>query len=73
MVRGLVANLSLTLPAVLVVAAITIVSNAARSSLYVANLFGFRVDDGQALGWFAKLELNLLSSSLASPSLLPRC
>ncbi|HEX9210003.1 MAG TPA: patatin-like phospholipase family protein [Bradyrhizobium sp.] len=58
-VRGLVANLSLTLPAVLIVAAITILSNAARSSLYVPNLFGLRVDDGQALGFFAKLGAEL--------------
>ena len=58
-VRGLVANLSLTLPAVLIVAAITILSNAARSSLYVPNLFGLRVDEGQALGFFAKLGAEL--------------
>ncbi|WP_426613594.1 patatin-like phospholipase family protein [Bradyrhizobium sp. McL0616] len=58
-VRGLVANLSLTLPAVLIVAAITILSNAARSSLYVPNLFGLRVDDGQTLGFFAKLGAEL--------------
>ncbi len=73
-VRGLVANLSLTLPAVLVVAAITIVSNAARSSLYVPNLFGFRVDDGQALGWFAKLGVELafilLGVAIAAAALL---
>lgn len=54
-VRGLVANLSLTLPVVLFVAAVTIISNGARSSLYVPNLFGLRVDEGAALGFFAKL------------------
>ena len=66
-VRGLVANLSLTLPAVLIVAAITILSNAARSSLYVPNLFGLRVDDGPALGFFAWLgaELSFIFAGVA--------
>ena len=45
-VRGLVANFSLTLPFVLLLAAITAASNPARSCLYAANFFGFRVDDG---------------------------
>jgi hypothetical protein len=45
-VRGLVANLSLTLPVVLVLAAITIASNPARSSLYIANFFGLHVENG---------------------------
>jgi len=54
-VRGLVANLGLTLPAVLLVAAITVLSNAARSSLYVANLFGLSVEDDQLFGPFAWL------------------
>lgn len=56
-VRGLVANLSLTLPAVLLVAAITVVSNAARSSLYVPNFFGFSVEDSELFGSFAWLGL----------------
>ena len=42
-VRGLVANLGLTLPVLLVLAAITVLSNQARSCLYVGNFFGFRV------------------------------
>jgi hypothetical protein len=45
-VRGLVANLSLTLPVVLLLAAMTVLSNPARSSLYVANFFGFDVGSG---------------------------
>ena len=45
-VRGLVANLSLTLPVVLFLAALTVLSNPARSSLYVPNFFGFRVGSG---------------------------
>lgn len=49
-VRGLVANLSLTLPVVLLVAVITILSNAARSSLYTTNFFGLSVDDTHNLG-----------------------
>jgi hypothetical protein len=44
-VRGLVANVSLTLPLILLLAAITIGSNPARSCFYVANLFGIGVDD----------------------------
>jgi hypothetical protein len=43
--RGLVANFGLTLPFVLLLAAITAGSNPARSCLYAANFFGFRVDD----------------------------
>ena len=39
-VRGLVANLALTLPVVLILAAITIWSTPLRSCLSVANLFG---------------------------------
>jgi hypothetical protein len=54
-VRGLVANLGLTLPAVLCVAAITVLSNAARSSLYVANFFGLSVEDDQLFGPLAWL------------------
>lgn len=50
-VRGLVANLSLTLPVVLLLAALTVFSNPARSCLYTANLFGVGVKDGRAL-WF---------------------
>ena len=42
-VRGLVANLGLTLPVVLFLAALTALSNPARSALYVPNFFGFRV------------------------------
>jgi hypothetical protein len=56
-VRGLVANLSLTLPVVLVLAAITVLSNAARSSLYVANFFGFGVDDVHPLSFLGDLPL----------------
>jgi len=46
-VRGLVANLSLTLPVVLFLATLTVLSNPARSSLYVPNFFGFRVGSGK--------------------------
>src|ERR1700676_1244942 len=42
-VRRLVANLGLTIPVVLFLAALTVLSNPARSSLYVPNFFGFRV------------------------------
>ncbi|RXH24702.1 cell division protein [Bradyrhizobium nanningense] len=56
-VRGLVANLSLTLPVVLLVAVITILSNAARSSLYTTNFFGLSVDDSQSLGPLSSLGL----------------
>jgi Patatin-like phospholipase len=42
-VRGLVANLSLTLPVVLVLAAVTVWSTPLRSCLAVANLFGVDV------------------------------
>jgi hypothetical protein len=56
-VRGLVANLSLTLPAVLLVAVITILSNGARSSLYTPNFFGLSVEDARTLGPFAYLGL----------------
>jgi hypothetical protein len=45
-VRGLVANLSLTLPVVLALAAITVASNPGRSCLYAANFFGIPVDGG---------------------------
>ena len=45
-VRGLVANLSLTLPVVLLLAAITVASNPGRSCLYAANFFGIPVDGG---------------------------
>ena len=41
-VRGLVANLSLVLPIVLLLAAITVLTNPARSCLYNPTLFGFR-------------------------------
>jgi hypothetical protein len=43
--RGLVANFSLTLPVVLLLAAMTVLSNAARSSLYVPNFFGLDVNN----------------------------
>ena len=56
-VRGLVANLSLTLPVVLVLAAITVLSNAARSSLYVANFFGFGVGDTHLFSFLGDLPL----------------
>ncbi len=56
-VRGLVANLSLTLPVVLLVAVITILSNAARSSLYTTNFFGLSVDDTSNLGPLSSLGL----------------
>jgi len=56
-VRGLVANLSLTLPVVLLVAVITILSNAARSSLYTTNFFGLSVDDNHILGPLSSLGL----------------
>ncbi len=46
-VRGLVANLSLTLPVILLLAAVTVFSNPARSCLYAANLFGVGVGDGK--------------------------
>ena len=46
-VRGLVANLGLTLPVVLFLSALTVLSNPARSSLYVPNFFGFRVGSGK--------------------------
>ena len=42
-VRGLVANFGLTLPFVLLLAAITVASNPARSCLYAADFFGLRV------------------------------
>src|ERR1019366_3681928 len=48
-VRGLVANLSFTVPVVLLLAAITIGSNPARSCLYAANFFGLRVDDSSLI------------------------
>jgi predicted acylesterase/phospholipase RssA len=56
-VRGLVANLSLTLPLLLVLAAITVLSNAARSSLYVANFFGFGVGDTRLFSFLGDLPL----------------
>ena len=43
--RGLVANFGLTLPFVLLLTAITVASNPARSCLNAADFFGFRVDD----------------------------
>jgi hypothetical protein len=45
-VRGLVANVGFALPIVLLLAALTILSNPARSCLYAPNLFGFSVRDG---------------------------
>jgi patatin-like phospholipase len=48
-VRGLVANVGLTLPFVVLLAAITAASNPVRSCLYTANFFGFRVDDGSLI------------------------
>jgi Patatin-like phospholipase len=48
-VRGLVANLSLTLPVVLLLAAVTVGSNPARSCLYAANFFGLRVNGDSPL------------------------
>jgi Patatin-like phospholipase len=57
-VRGLVANFSLTLPVVLLLAVVTVLSNQARSCLYAGNFFGFRVGSDrlfEALGdsWIA--------------------
>jgi predicted acylesterase/phospholipase RssA len=45
--RGLVANLGLTLPVVLLLAALTIFSNPARSCLEVANFFGVELAASQ--------------------------
>jgi predicted acylesterase/phospholipase RssA len=44
-VRGLVANISLTLPVLLLLAAVTTWSTPLRSCLYVANLFGLDVGE----------------------------
>ena len=54
-VRGLVANVGLTLPIVLVLAVITIMSNPARSALYAANVFGVSVNsDCDRLHWISE-------------------
>ncbi len=50
--RGLVANLSLTLPVVLLLAALTVLSNAARSSFYVPNFFGLNVNNEKQFSSF---------------------
>ena len=68
-VRGLVANLSLTLPVVLLLAALTILSNPARSSLYARNLFGLRVDNEHLFsflgGFGSKFGFTLAGLALA--------
>lgn len=54
-VRGLVANVGLTLPIVLVLAIVTIMSNPARSALYAANVFGVSVNnDCDRLHWISE-------------------
>ncbi|MBW7971344.1 patatin-like phospholipase family protein [Bradyrhizobium sp. BR 10289] len=63
-VRGLVANLSLTLPVVLFVAVITVLSNASRSSLYTTNFFGLSVDDSAVLGPLASLLWGVFTALL---------
>jgi hypothetical protein len=55
-VRGLVANLGLTLPIVLLLAAVTIASNAARSCIYATNFFGLRVDQSGVLASLFKTQ-----------------
>ncbi|WP_375415258.1 patatin-like phospholipase family protein [uncultured Bradyrhizobium sp.] len=62
-VRGLVANLSLTLPVVLLLVAVTIMSNPARSCLYVANLFGIDVGERNPF-WFLSGWLPFLPARL---------
>ncbi|MGY8633666.1 cell division protein [Bradyrhizobium sp. 14AA] len=59
-VRGLIANIGLTLPAVLLLAAVTIWSTPLRSCLTVANFFGIDIADGASpqcelhhFGWIA--------------------
>ena len=58
--RGLIANIGLTLPAVLLLAAVTIWSTPLRSCLTVANFFGVDLADGASpqcelhhFGWIA--------------------
>ncbi|WFU41934.1 cell division protein [Bradyrhizobium sp. CB82] len=54
-VRGLVANVGLTLPIVLLLAVVTIISNPARSALYAANVFGVSVNnDCDRLHWISE-------------------
>jgi hypothetical protein len=55
-VRGLVANLSLTFPVVLLLSAVTIASNGARSCIYATNLFGLRVDENSPLASLFKTQ-----------------
>ncbi|MBR0718176.1 patatin-like phospholipase family protein [Bradyrhizobium liaoningense] len=55
-VRGLVANIGFALPVVLLLAAITIFSNPARSCLYAPNLFGVAVRDGQIFSFLGNHE-----------------
>ncbi|WP_247431706.1 patatin-like phospholipase family protein [Bradyrhizobium sp. 44] len=50
-VRGLVANVGFALPVVLLLVALTIFSNPARSCLYAPNLFGVNVLDGQVFSF----------------------
>jgi hypothetical protein len=79
-VRGLVANLSLTLPVVLAVAAITVGSNPGRSCLYAANFFGIPVNDSSIGGLvpagisqlpvIGKLTLTLVAAAVALGLLL---
>ena len=73
-VRGLVANLSLTLPLVLLLAAVTILSNPARSCIYLANFFGFRVADDSRLfsagSWPATFEFAIVGALAAALILL---
>lgn len=53
-VRGLVANVGLTLPIVLMLAILTIISNPARSALYAANVFGVSLNsDCDRLHWIS--------------------
>src|SRR3954449_1269010 len=63
-VRGLVANLSLTLPVVLFFVAVTIYSNPARSCIYLANFFGFRVGDASPLPFLGDSLLSKLDFTL---------
>lgn len=50
-VRGLVANAGFAFPMVLALAAVTILSNPARSCLYAPNLFGLGVSNGQVFSF----------------------
>ncbi len=56
-VRGLVANIGFALPVVLLLAALTIFSNPARSCLYAPNLFGVGVRDGQIFSFIGNYPI----------------